>query len=110
MHGRLPSKAGFLARRLGLPSIATAPFCPGEVEGSVQIPLQAALYKRVLLFLGPGLLVAVGYMDPGNWATDIEAGSRLGAALLFVVVGSGAAGIPFPILPGAPGGAPRRGL
>ncbi|HEY2050584.1 MAG TPA: Nramp family divalent metal transporter [Caulobacteraceae bacterium] len=97
MHGRLPSQAGVLAR-LGLPSIATAPFCPGEVEGTVQIPLHAALYKRLLLFLGPGLLVAVGYMDPGNWATDIESGSRLGAALLFVVVGSGAAAILFQIL------------
>jgi manganese transport protein len=98
MHGRLPSKAGLLARRLGLPAIATAPFCPSEVEGAVQIPLHAALSKRVLLFLGPGLLVAVGYMDPGNWATDIEAGSRLGAALLFVVVGSGLAAILFQIL------------
>lgn len=37
-------------------------------------------------FAGPGLLVSVGYMDPGNWATDIEAGSRYGYALLFVVV------------------------
>ncbi len=36
-------------------------------------------------FAGPGLLVSVGYMDPGNWATDIEAGSRYGYALLFVV-------------------------
>lgn len=98
MHGRLPSEAGVLARRLGLPSIATAPFCPGEVEGSVHVPLRAPLYQRGLLFLGPGLLVAVGYMDPGNWATDIEAGSRLGAALLFVVVGSGAAAILFQIL------------
>jgi manganese transport protein len=94
----MPSRAGLFARRLGLPAIATAPFCPGEVEGTVQVPLHAALYKRVLLFLGPGLLVAVGYMDPGNWATDIEAGSRLGAALLFVVVGSGAAAILFQIL------------
>jgi len=97
MHGRLPSKAGVLAR-LGLPTIATAPFCPGEVEGSVQVPLGASLLKRALVFLGPGLLVAVGYMDPGNWATDIEAGSRLGEALLFVVVGSGAAAILFQIL------------
>ncbi|MBV8682574.1 MAG: Nramp family divalent metal transporter, partial [Caulobacteraceae bacterium] len=87
MHGRLPSKAGVLAR-LGLPTIATAPFCPGEVEGSVQVPLGASLLKRALVFLGPGLLVAVGYMDPGNWATDIEAGSRYGFTLLWVVVAS----------------------
>ena len=42
---------------------------------------------------GPGLLISVGYMDPGNWATDIEAGSRFGYALLFVVVLSGAAAL-----------------
>lgn len=44
-------------------------------------------------FLGPGLLVSVGYMDPGNWATDIEAGSRLGYGLLFVVVTAGLAAL-----------------
>lgn len=97
MHGRLPSRTGVIGR-LGLPTIATAPFCPGEVEGSVQVPLSGSLLKRALVFLGPGLLVAVGYMDPGNWATDIEAGSRLGEALLFVIVGSGAAAILFQIL------------
>ncbi|HWW66174.1 MAG TPA: Nramp family divalent metal transporter [Sphingomonadaceae bacterium] len=42
-------------------------------------------------YAGPGLLVSVGYMDPGNWATGIEAGSRYGFALLFVVVASGLA-------------------
>jgi manganese transport protein len=98
MHARLPSAAGALARRLRLPSVATAPFCPSEVEGSVRVPTGATLVKRALIFLGPGLLVAVGYMDPGNWATDIEAGSRLGEALLFVIVGSGAAAILFQIL------------
>jgi manganese transport protein len=40
----------------------------------------------MLRVAGPGLLVSVGYMDPGNWATDIEAGSRYGTSLLFVVV------------------------
>jgi manganese transport protein len=39
-----------------------------------------------MLFVGPGLLISIGYMDPGNWATAIEAGSRFGYALLFVVV------------------------
>ncbi len=42
---------------------------------------------------GPGLLISVGYMDPGNWATDIEAGSRFAYALLFVVVLSGVAAL-----------------
>ncbi|WIF68810.1 Nramp family divalent metal transporter [Metapseudomonas otitidis] len=69
-----------------LPTTATAPFCPSAVSHSVTIPPCASLGRRLMLFLGPGLLVSVGYMDPGNWATAIEAGSRFGYALLFVVV------------------------
>ena len=45
-------------------------------------------WRRLLRVTGPGLLVAVGYMDPGNWATDIEAGSRYGMALLWMVLAS----------------------
>lgn len=71
-----------------LPQVATAPFCPSEVEGSVAIDVAAPLWRRILKFAGPGLLVSVGYMDPGNWATDIEAGSRHGHALLWVVLAS----------------------
>jgi len=70
------------------PRIATAPFCPSEVRGSVDVPARAGLWKRLRLLAGPGLLVAVGYMDPGNWATDIAAGSRYGYALLWVVLAS----------------------
>lgn len=69
-----------------LPTTATAPFCPSAVSHSVTIPPGASLGRRLMLFLGPGLLVSVGYMDPGNWATAIEAGSRFGYVLLFVVV------------------------
>jgi len=69
-----------------LPTTATAPFCPSAVSHSVTIPPGASLGRRLMLFLGPGLLVSVGYMDPGNWATAIEAGSRFGYTLLFVVV------------------------
>ena len=58
-----------------LPRTATAPFCPSEVRGSVEISAQSPLWQRILRMAGPGLLVSVGYMDPGNWATDIEAGS-----------------------------------
>jgi manganese transport protein len=46
------------------------------------------LWRRALGFLGPGFLISVGYMDPGNWATDLQAGSRYGYALLFVVMAS----------------------
>ncbi|WP_341676256.1 Nramp family divalent metal transporter [Niveibacterium sp. SC-1] len=71
-----------------LPRTATAPFCPSEVRGSIDVPAADPQWKRLLRVLGPGLLVSVGYMDPGNWATDIEAGSRYGYALLWVVLAS----------------------
>ena len=71
-----------------LPDIATAPFCPSEVQGSIRVPKQSTAWQKFLIYLGPGLLVSVGYMDPGNWATAIEAGSRYGYTLLFVVLWS----------------------
>ncbi|WP_321815099.1 MULTISPECIES: Nramp family divalent metal transporter [unclassified Paraburkholderia] len=69
-----------------LPTTATAPFCPSEVQGSVAVSPRAPFWKKLLQFAGPGLLISIGYMDPGNWATDIEAGSKYGYNLLFVVV------------------------
>jgi manganese transport protein len=60
---------------------------PG-VHGSVPVPTGAGFWKKMLAFAGPGYLVAVGYMDPGNWATDIAGGARYGYALLFVVFAS----------------------
>ncbi len=69
-----------------LPRTATAPFCPSEVKGSVRGHSDDSAFKKFLRFSGPGLLVSVGYMDPGNWATDIEAGSKYGHSLLFVVL------------------------
>jgi manganese transport protein len=76
-----------------LPTTATAPFCPSEVQGTVAVPQGAPLWKKVLQFAGPGLLISIGYMDPGNWATDIEAGSRYGYSLLFIVVLSSLAAV-----------------
>ena len=81
-----------------LPKFATAPFCPSEVRGSIAIPPGTPWWQRVLRFAGPGLLVAVGYMDPGNWATDIEAGSVFGDSLLFVVLLSSLAAIVLQVL------------
>ncbi|MDF4004187.1 Nramp family divalent metal transporter [Luteibacter sp. PPL552] len=78
---------------LPLPTSATAPFCPSEVAGSIVVPAHLPWWKKALRFAGPGLLVSVGYMDPGNWATDIEAGSRFGYRLLFVVLLSSLAAI-----------------
>src|SRR5690606_13474124 len=45
-----------------------------------------SFWRRLFAFVGPAYLVSVGYMDPGNWATDIAAGSRLGYALLWVLL------------------------
>ena len=55
------------------------------------MPDRASFFKKFLLFVGPGLLVSVGYMDPGNWATAIEAGAKYGYALLFVTLWSSVA-------------------
>ena len=57
-----------------------------EVHRSVAIPPDLPFYKKLLLFAGPGFLVAVGYMDPGNWATSLAGGSKFGYELLSVVL------------------------
>ena len=57
-----------------------------EVHSSVRISGSAIGWRRLLGFLGPGFLISVGYMDPGNWATDIAGGSRFGYTLLFVIM------------------------
>jgi manganese transport protein len=59
-----------------------------EVYGSVRLTRSPKYWRRLLGFLGPGFLIAVGYMDPGNWATDIAGGSRFGYTLLFVIMAS----------------------
>ena len=69
-----------------LPRTATAPFCPSEVNGTVIVPARSSFWVKLFKFAGPGLLISVGYMDPGNWATDIEAGSIYGYSLLFVIL------------------------
>jgi manganese transport protein len=76
-----------------LPTTATAPFCPSEVAGTVAVPEGDPFWKKIIRFAGPGLLVSVGYMDPGNWATAIQGGSQFGYQLLFVVVLSSLAAI-----------------
>jgi manganese transport protein len=57
-----------------------------EAYRSVAIPARGAYLRKLAAFTGPGYLIAVGYMDPGNWATDIAGGSRFGYALLSVVL------------------------
>jgi manganese transport protein len=58
----------------------------GDVHGSVRVPRNAAWWRRLLAFVGPGYIIAVGYMDPGNWATDLAGGSSYGYTLLAVVL------------------------
>jgi manganese transport protein len=60
----------------------------GEVHATVNISRSPQYWRRLLGFLGPGFLISVGYMDPGNWATDIAGGSRFGYTLLFVIMAS----------------------
>src|SRR5438445_4160126 len=57
-----------------------------EVHRSVVVPVTASFWRKLFAFSGPGFLVAVGYMDPGNWATDLSGGARFGYALLMVVM------------------------
>jgi manganese transport protein len=57
-----------------------------EAHRTVAVPAGASVWRKILAFAGPGYMVAVGYMDPGNWATDIAGGSRFGYTLLSVVL------------------------
>ncbi len=68
-------------------TIVAEPSLP-EVHSSVRVSRSPLYWRRLLAFLGPGFLIAVGYMDPGNWATDIAGGARFGYTLLFVVMAS----------------------
>jgi manganese transport protein len=66
---------------------------PSLPEVHASVPVRGSWFRRLLAFAGPGYMVSVGYMDPGNWATDIAGGSRFGYALLSVVLASSAAAI-----------------
>src|SRR6202030_1958866 len=66
-------------RRAGQVSLAA-------VHRSIVGPVPASFWRKLLAFSGPGFLVAVGYMDPGNWATDLAGGAKFGYALLFIVM------------------------
>jgi len=59
-----------------------------EVHSTVRVSRSPIYWRRLLGFLGPGFLISVGYMDPGNWATDIAGGSRFGYTLLSVIMAS----------------------
>ena len=71
----LPSPVTVRARTVSLP----------EVHGSISVPVTGSFWRKLFAFAGPGYLVAVGYMDPGNWATDLAGGARYQYALLSVI-------------------------
>jgi manganese transport protein len=76
---RETSVGGAWRRAAGEPSLA-------EVYRSVHVSRGAPGWRKAIAFLGPGYLVAVGYMDPGNWATSLAGGAKFGYALLFVAL------------------------
>src|SRR5579871_6648495 len=57
-----------------------------EVHGSINTNLQGPWWKKLFVFFGPAYLVSVGYMDPGNWATDLAGGSKFGYSLIWVLL------------------------
>ncbi|PRZ26173.1 Nramp family divalent metal transporter [Flavobacterium granuli] len=57
-----------------------------EVHGSVATQNKKSVFRKILAFFGPAYLISVGYMDPGNWATDIAGGSQFGYSLLWVLL------------------------
>ena len=63
----------------------THPSLP-ESHHTIQIPRGVSFWRKALAFAGPGYMVAVGYMDPGNWATDLAGGARFGYTLLSVIL------------------------
>ena len=57
-----------------------------EVHASIRVPQSRQWFRRLLAFAGPGYMVSVGYMDPGNWATDLAGGAKFGYTLLSVIM------------------------
>ncbi|PDT86874.1 divalent metal cation transporter [Bradyrhizobium sp. Y36] len=74
-----PDAAGWRADSPATKSLA-------EVNSTIAIPASGRWWRRLLAFVGPGYLVSVGYMDPGNWATDLAGGSKFGYTLLSVIL------------------------
>src|SRR5258708_7222032 len=64
---------------------STSPSLP-EAHRSIPVYQRAGFWRKLLSFSGPGYLVAVGYMDPGNWATDLAGGSKFGYQLLSAIM------------------------
>ena len=78
MEARASANPGWNRPR-GTPSLS-------EVFGSIRTRPTGSFWRKLVAFLGPGYLVAVGYMDPGNWATSLAGGSKFGYALLTIAL------------------------
>src|SRR5256885_11802998 len=78
MHEELSTESGWRVER-------TSPSLP-ESHRTIAISPGAGFWRKLLAFAGPGYLVAVGYMDPGNWATDLAGGSQFGYMLLSIIL------------------------
>src|SRR5438552_12815253 len=78
MHNQLSTRKGWRVDR-------TSPSLP-ESHRTILIAPGAGFWRKLLAFSGPGYLVAVGYMDPGNWATDLAGGSGFGYTLLSIIL------------------------
>src|SRR3979490_3530509 len=104
MVREIPSVAG-KGWRAASPSVSLP-----EVYASIPIPHGAGFWRKMFAFAGPGYLVAVGYMDPGNWATDLAGGARYGYTLLSVIIISNLMAILLQALAPRPGLATGRDL
>jgi manganese transport protein len=80
-----PETAGDTSAGSAWRRAVTIPSLP-EAHRSIPVEPNLSWFRKILVFAGPGYLIAVGYMDPGNWATDIGGGSKFGYALLSVVL------------------------
>jgi len=97
------TEAGGWRRRRERPSLA-------EVFGTIKTRPTGPMWRKLIAFLGPGYLVAVGYMDPGNWATSLAGGSKFGYALLSIALLSNIMAIILQALCARLGIATRRDL
>ena len=69
-----------------------------EVHGSVNVYKNSGFWRRLLTFTGPAFMVSVGYMDPGNWATDLAGGAQFGYKLIYIILLSNIMAILFQTL------------
>src|SRR3954453_459451 len=86
---KLVREPDLTAPNLPEPGWRRARVAPSLAEVYRSVPVSGvSKWRKIMAFAGPGYLVAVGYMDPGNWATDLAGGSRFGYTLLSVILAS----------------------